>query len=459
VNIHRLAPLAVLCLSALLSACVPGAGGGGLPQPTCYSMPSPVSRNLGAPAPRAGKTSVLMQLDPIYVQRLVQKMVQDAAGPDAQYGIDIRSARLTEIDAPVKTNLIALTFVPWVKNSTGTSHTQIERPYTVKFRLTPYLLTRGTMPDDSVRAEALGGCPSGPCPTVGAVVALDLEGLYGGGVRPAGALVQCGADFDLLDSAIQGQVYKIAASAPPIPIPLDTALQALAQVGVKGAQLVGVDLATDDSFSLALVLDKGTPSKLGDPGGPFSASPGNSTTKDWGVLIDGDLINAAVQSQIAAGIAQHNQASSPALTLNSTSVALGFEKLHLQVGANTSVSVCDIGLNVALDAAPAVCRSQQGGGWQLGVCLSNLNASTSTNFLCQAAIDAMSALGLASFGGQAPSCVAAGKPLQFPFGKDALYATNVDVFRTAVSITGNSVMMDQINQRAVPAAGRCPWDK
>lgn len=422
---------------------------GGLPPATCPAAPAPRA-DLGPPTPRAGRRSLLIQMDGLFLGRIVNQMVMSKIPADSPFGVQITAVALEDPDAGPRTNLVTIRFKPAVRKRDGSGWTAIERDYTLKFQLLSYLLTPDTMPDSARRTALLGGCVDGVCPQNGALFALQFAGLWGGGVRMPAVPVTCDdSSYDLVDSGILTAIYNVQASSPAIPVPLDAVLSAVGTLGLGSARITGLDLSTDQDLSIALVVDKGSPKPFTkDNGGPMSWRQGQASWRDWGLIIEPQLVKDAAQAQVDSAVAEHNRTSSPNVAIGPLGMTFALDRINISADAQVDAPVCGkTGFNVAAQVNPEVCNKT------VGTCATyTLGADSS----CGSVVMWVAENILSLFQSKGNACASSGKQVSFAFGTDTLYATDLNVTTGGLALTGNSLMMDASRPPSTPAPA-CRW--
>ncbi len=454
-------------LSGLLLLCILLAAGGCIP-PAAQCPQPPASRWTYPPQmPRAGTSSVEIEFSGNYIKQMVLAKIP-APGPNDNTGVEVRQVRLEERNpGPGRTNIMAVQFAVWGLGQGGTHVFVPGREYTLRLRLTPYLVTPRIVPDEGKR-RALLDCPAGkPCES-GIVLGFDFYELAGGPNRSQTEVVDCkSAKYDFLDAQVLQKAFEIAAARAPMPVGMDPLVSLLEGIVGSRTFLTGIDLSSDQDLTLALTVDKGAPR-------PFRPTVARLRTvaggADWGIWIDRELvtpyIRQAVSDKVAAGAAQKG------LTMlqDRNDVTFGSSGIAIDVGGRVKVPLCgEVPVRIQVAATPKVCNRWLGmcvpdpaitispvnDGQK--VCVSGLTLLGDIVSALKSAVTYVATLGQGSGSAPAPKPCSAAKEIAIPSGSDILYGTAIDV-DGMFYIAGRSQWMDSTLSRPAPAAATCPWN-
>jgi hypothetical protein len=289
------------------------------------------------PAARAPTTSINFELSSEYMlPAMVEPAVESSDGPS---GIHVRTIMLSEQGSGASaTNLITLTIVPWLRNAQGQQVEVSTRSFDLTLQITPYLVTKDTVPDPSTLHEILGAQNN-----EGLVLRFDFVGLRDDGT---GAQVTCSSTDPIAQPVLVGILTKLGTQTPTI-------LTTDKLVGIANTltppdspvTLQGVNVGTDGSLKLGFAFNN-LPSnsqgaepfdptplviKLGlwyqSPAGPSCFLQSGASTWcpwNWNLDIAQGFMSAAIKARAAALLRQVvPDATVPNATTNFTGSGIG----------------------------------------------------------------------------------------------------------------------------------------
>ena len=154
------------------------------------------------PAVRASSTSVNLELDQLYMRHRVIDTLQavgiDNPSPDS--GVAIDDLRLVQSpEGSTNPNMLVVRITPWLRGAQG-QQVSLQRSYRLDLKLTPFLLTPDTEPNDALRHDMLGKDENGQPLDDGIAIRFDLVELHSLTYDEA---VKCPSpNFDLIDKNI-----------------------------------------------------------------------------------------------------------------------------------------------------------------------------------------------------------------------------------------------------------------
>jgi hypothetical protein len=460
--VDRTAPLSTvlfLCIALAVAGCVPPAAQ--CPQPPASSWQYPPQM------PRAGTSSVEIEFSGGYIRQMVLSKIPPAL-PNDNTGVEVRQVGLEERNpGPGRTNILAVRFAIWGRGQGGEKVFVPGREYTLRLRLTPYLVTPRIVPDEAKR-RALLSSPAGKSCDSGIVLGFDFYELAGGPNRTQTEPVDCkSSKYDFLDEQVLQRAFALAAAQSPLPVGMDELVSLLEGIVGSRTFLTGIDLSTDQDLTLALTVDKGTPR-------PFRPTVARLRTvaggADWGIWIDRELVTPYIRQAVSDRVAAEAAKKGLTMLQDRTDVTFGSSGIAVDVAGRVKVPLCgDVPVRIQVAAAPSICNRV------LGMCVpAPAVAISPVNDAQKICVDGLSLLSdivsalksavnyVATLGQGSPQA-AASKPcsrvkeIAIPSGSDVLYGTAIDV-DGMFYIAGRSRSMDSMLSRPAPAAASCPWD-
>ena len=313
---HRAEPLPIVLAMLLLA--VPLAACQGLPSTSCPQPPSTWTIGSGQSAvqlnpsdypvaSRSADTSIDIELSQRYMRERIRAQIEGhpAGSPLPDSGVAVGDVRLSErgTDAD-KINLVSVTIRPWLRGGqNGDQMVDLNRTYSLRLRILPYLVNESTVPDETKRRALLRTTESG------AVLRFELFELFS---FINNAPVSCTSpNFDPIDSRVLAGVYETLGRQEPLVLPAEALTGMVNTMLGRQAKLVGMNIGSDLELKIGLLLDQGSPGKF-DPQASLVRFP----TADWGVSLDRTFVTAAITRKAN----EETAATDPAAGVNSVSV-------------------------------------------------------------------------------------------------------------------------------------------
>lgn len=446
----------------------------------------PAAPRFGTPAPRAARRSIGVDLRFPYASALVRlqagalgALSAQCTPPDAAHpvecGIDLVKVSLGERGAGSdRVSYVTVKFVPWLRDvkANGARVPLPGREYTLEARLVPYLLTRATLPDAGNRRTLLG-CGADPTCDEGILLALEYLSLA------RGAPLDCStAARDDVDAKILKLVREYFVNQHPTALRLDGLLEVVRSMVGAPVNAVGMDWSTARDVKLALVLDRGTPSRFDADEPTFAEAPASD---DWSAFIDPAVVAPLMKTKLEAYASDPKNApgfsgvSVPAVAFVDGGAQVAITGLYgvsvcgavpFSAGFVVGAEVCD-GRLLALPPSAQALRS--------AVTLRPRNdlqkACVDAAVWLDGAVKTLESWAKSVFGGGAAivpvaSAACAGGvpvtrcPLVVPVGSlDTLYAARIAVSAAAIRLYGRSELMNSREPARPPLPAPAPCSK
>lgn len=453
-------------LAVTLVSTLAGCGGGGLPPVQC-PLPPPSTVSYGPEAAQAATTSLTIALSQSYMREKIkaqlttglpatatqaQLAIADGApGAIPKAGVDVSTVRLEQRTVQGQPlNLLALDVVPWLRSeqtdpsdpsgqTMRLSRASVStRPFTLRLRIVPHLITPATVADRATRAGILA-CDPADTTCAGAALSFAFYELYDKG---ASKVVACNGSAqstppDLVSQQVLAGIYGTLATQEPLRLPTAGLLSMIASMTGASANLVGMSIGTDLDLKIGLLLDVGTPRPF-DPQAAF-----RNADQDWAVTIDPALIT----SQVDMTLATSGASSTPPVAFNRPSTVT-FRPGELDVSATgtatTTAFACHVPVSVSVEIAMSSCAHADGTP-VMRMCPGPPDATptvTACAFFEQLFGIFVQPKGMATATVSCPTCPCVDTPIRIAAAPDdTLYITKVDT-DGVFELSGRSTFLD-----------------
>jgi hypothetical protein len=400
-----------------------------------------------APAPRAAKSSIDIELDQLYMRRRIEQQLEKPPpnDPTPGSGIFVNDVALSEETSGGQTlNALTLRITPWLRGSSG-NPASLQRSYRLKLKVVPYLVTATTVPDVDRRQAFLGG-------DNGAALRFELVDLYSLTNQES---VSCSsANYDAIDSQVLTGLYDSLSRQQPLVLPADKVTGMANSLLGSTTKLTGMNVGSDSDLKIGLLLDQGTPTNF-DP----QTSLAHFSSADWGVRLDTSFVGAAIARE-----ARTAATAEPAATVNSITTA--FVPNGIDVVVAGRLNKCG-GINFTVNAhvTPLVRKRSDGKSILVAPSTQQTSNSGGPAFVCAVLDKIFSDIGNSIMHPQGSATATIGSgvcdspmgdPIEFDVGPgDHFYATQVDT-DGIFEVAGRSTFMDGLVTTPRPSVPACP---
>lgn len=346
VTISRLP--AVLSLLLVLTACgpVPQSLTAVCPDAAQPATPVPPA---ALPWPRSGRSSLELSLNGSYMRAVISARVKTLLDATGTFVPELQSVVLQERQQNGRRlNVAAARFAVLVKKQDGSTTPLPGRTYTLVVEIYPQLVTPATMPDAAMRKTLLQ-CGADPACGDNGVILNFYYSELDGGPNFSGGKVDChAAGYDVVDQGVLTGAYQVGAVWAPIPVPLHGVLQFVTDMTKISANVVGVDLGTDQDLKLAIQLDAGGTTAFDPSYSQFSHFPDS----DWLLSLDKSLLSSSISANVAARATQLD----PGIVSTTPVVAFTPAGITVDGGGTAAAGLCgSVPFTFKYTAVPKVC--------------------------------------------------------------------------------------------------------